>query len=313
MPTINPREVASSSMPVEPKPMNVSSQPSSKTSLVIPEVSDPAETIPALEAPKQEQLSPRYLQLARKEKALREQQRQIAMEKEAMKAKLAEYETSYIPKSKLTEMAKNNPLRALEQMGLTPDEFTQALLQANPQEAAIQKIMERLESIENGQKQTMTQLETQQQEAYKQAVTQIRNDIKLIAESDNRFETIKEADAKGWQATEGAVSLIETIFNEGWPEKKLPKGTIINNEKALEYVQDWVKEKAYEMAQLKGVKERFSPSPTPTPETPKALEHPRSASQAAKTLSNAMNATKTNRLSDKERRERAILAFSGQL
>lgn len=267
----------------------------------------------APEAKKDELLSPRYAQLARKEKALRQQQQLIQKEKEELKAKLAEYESSYVPKSKLNELAKNNPLLALEQLGVTPDEFTQALLNANPQDAAIQKIMQRIEAIENGQKQTLSTIEQQQKNAYDQALTQIRMDLKSTADSDPRFETIKEADARGWEATEGAVALIETIFNEGWPEKKIPKGTVIQNDQALSYVQDWVKEKAYEMAQLKGVKEKFAPAPVETKPEEKPAPQAGPVRAAAKTLTNQMNASKTTRLSASERRARAIAAFTGQL
>lgn len=301
MPTISAVEAAPSAAPVGPKVVQYTQKPA-----IVTEAPTPTQVVP--EAAKQEQLSPRFAQLARKEKALRVEQQKIQQEKEAMKAKLAEYETSYIPKSRLSELARSNPLGALEQMGLTPDEFTQALLNANPQDAALQKILQRIEAVENGQKNTLTQLEAQQQEAYKQAVNQIRNDVKLTADSDRRFETIKEADQKGWEATEGAVALIETVFNEGWPEKKIPKGTIIDNEQALMHVQEWVKEKAFEMAQLKGVKERFSPPPQVQQPKQNVAER-----APARTLTKEMNATKTTRLTDKERRERAVALLEGRL
>lgn len=272
--------------------------------------------VPAVETPvekqeeKKQQLSPRFAQLARKERMLRAEQQKIHVEKEALKAKIAEYETSYLPKSKLSELARSNPLGALEQIGITPDEFTQALLNSNPQDAALQKLMQRIDAIENGQKQTLTTLEQQQKEAYDQAVNQIRNDVKVTAETDSRFETIKEADQKGWQATEGAVSLIETVFQEGWPEKKLPKGHIMNIEDALLHTQTWVLDRAYEMAQIKGVKEKFSPPPAPVAEVPKQI--PAQQKPPAKTLTHSMNAS-NKRLSGQERRERAIAALTGQL
>lgn len=293
-----PREVSYSQRKEVPP---VAALPESKLELPVP-----------TEAP-QEQLSPRFAQLARKEKALRLQQQQIQKEKEDLKTKLAEYETSYIPKSKLSELARSNPLAYLEQSGITPDEFTQALLNANPQDAAIQKILQRIEAVENGQKQTLTTMEQQQKQAYDQAVSQIRNDLKMTAASDPRFETIKEADAKGWEATDGAVALIETVFSEGWPEKKIIKGTVISNDQALQYVQDWVMEKAYEMAQLKGVKEKFTPPPEIKPD-PKAFAQAAATQRApAKTLTNNMNSTKTSRLTDKERRDRAIARLTGEL
>lgn len=303
MPTITAREPLPTASAVEPKTMIMHGR--------LPEAPVEAEVKPEVIVPevKQEQLSPRFAQLARKEKALRIEQQKVQAEKKAMEAKIAEYETSYLPKTKLSELAKNNPLGALEQMGITPDEFTQALLNANPQDAAIQKILQRIEAVENQHKQTLTNLEMQQKQSYEQALTQIRNDIKLTAESDARFETVKEADAKGWEATEGAVALVEEVFNKGWPEKKIPKGTIISNEQALEHVQSWVLEQAYEMAQIKGVKEKFSP-PAPV-ETPKNVAP--TPKTPARTLTHQMNATKTTRLSDKERRERAIAALTGQL
>lgn len=292
--TISAKEPLPTSTPVAPAPAPVVEAQVTSTP-VVPEV-------------KPEQLSPRFAQLARKEKALRMEQQKFQAERKSLEAKIAEYESSYLPKSKLSELAKSNPLAYLEQGGITPDEFTQALLNANPQDAAIQKILQRIDAVENQNKQTLTQMETQQTQAYEQALNQIRNDIKLTADSDSRFETIKDADSKGWNATEGAVALIETVFNEGWPEMKISKGTILSNDQALEHVQKWVQEKAYELAQIKGVKEKFTPAPqvaAPRPETPQK--------QPAKTLTHQMNATKTTRLTDKERRQRAIAAFAGEL
>jgi acyl transferase domain-containing protein len=297
MPIITAREPVPMSAPVQPVAPKAQQQVEIP---IVPEVTKP-----------QEQLSPRFAQLAQKEKALRRAQQQIQQEKEAMKAKIADYETSYLPKSKLTELAKSNPLGALEQMGISADEFTQALINANPLDARLQKMMERIEAVENGNKQTLTNLEMQQEAAYKQALTQIRNDIKLTADSDKRFETVKEADAKGWEATEGAVALVEEVFNSGWPEKKIPKGTIISNEQALEHVQQWVMEKAYEMAQLKGVKEKFSPPPAPEVLAQKNVAQTQ-VRAPVKTLSNNMTPT-TTRLSAKDRRDRAVALLEGRL
>jgi len=160
-------------------------------------------------------------------------------------------------------------------------------------------------------------MEAREKQAYDQAVTQIRNDLKQASSTDPRFETIKEADAQGWEATEGAVSLIEEVFKEGWPEKGISKGTVLSNDQALTHVQEWVMEKAYSMAQLKGVKEKFNPVPPPVenqPELQKSLAQAAAERRApARTLTNNMNATKTTRLSDKERRDRAIAALTGQL
>ena len=302
MPIITAREPVPTSAPVQGVTVSASQR------IPAPEpkpIEAPRVETPAVQEAKHEQLSPRFAQLARQEKALRAQQQQIKAEKEEMKAKIAEYESSYVPKTKLSELARSNPLAALEQMGLTADEFTQALLNADPADAKVQKLLQRIEAVENQHKQTLTQLEMQQKQAYEQALTQIRNDIKLTAEADARFETVKEADAKGWNATEGAVSLIEEVFNEGWPEMNIPKGTIITNEQALEQVQQWVLNKAYEMAQIKGVKEKFQPVEKP--------QQPVAPKSQARTLSNQMNATKTTRLTDKERRQRAIAALEGQI
>ena len=70
---------------------------------------------PELKTEESPPADPRLEALARKERQFAKQRKEIEAERAALKSKMTEYETGYIPKSRLTE----DPFGALNELGLT--------------------------------------------------------------------------------------------------------------------------------------------------------------------------------------------------
>lgn len=255
----------------------------------------------APEAPKPEdQLSPKFAALARKEKALRSEYQKLKAEQEAFKTKQTEYETGYIPKSVLRERAKHDALGILtEEFGITPDEFTQQLLNSNPQDHHIKRLEAKIQELENAQKKTVSTMDEQQSKAYDQALNGIRHEAKVLVDSNPDFEAIKETNS-----TEAVVELIRETFEKD--------GTLLSVEEAAKEVEDYLQEQALKMAQFKRVKEKLTPPAAqiiqPTPKQGVTIQE----KQPMKTLTNTISSS-SKPLGRKERRERAIMAFQGKL
>jgi len=282
-------------MPIitQPAPLPVSGQSAPQPQPRQPDINEaPAEAKPQV---KEQQVSPKWAALARREKALRAEAQALKAERDAMKAKESEYATKYIPKDSLAQRAKQDALGLLQEFGITPDEFTQQLLNANPADHAIRKLEAKIQELENANKQTVSKLDEQQQQAYDQAVHQIRNEAKLLIDADPSYETIKATNS-----TEAVVELIKETFNKD--------GTLLSVEEAAKEVENYLIEEAMKLTQLKKIKEKLTPTPVA-----EKLTQPPLQKQAIRTLTHAQTPSTKPRLTEKERRERAIAAFMGQL
>lgn len=246
---------------------------------------------PVAEVPKQEALSPKFAALARQQKEVRRQQEAFKVQQEAFKAQQTQYEQSYITKDKL----KQDPMGTLRELGFTDDQIAASMLsQPSPQDRQIKELMSKIEALEAGNKKVESTIQEKEKQAYNQAVGQIRNNVKLLVDGNPEYETIKETGAH-----EAVVKLIEQTFAEN--------GTIMTNEEAAKEVEEYLLEEALKMANLKKVQAKLAPA-VAAPVAPKI-----NAQQPIKTLTNAATAVSSKPLSSKERRERAIAAFKGQL
>lgn len=234
----------------------------------------------------EEELSPKFAMLARKEKSLRAQAQAIKAREDAFKVQEAEYSTKYIPKERLLK----ETLAVLNEQGITYDQLTGMILnQPGPQELANQKLEAKIADLESKLNKNVETAQEEKTKAYEQAVNQIRNEAKVLIDSDPSFETIKETNN-----VEAVVALIE----ETYKEDKI----ILSTLDAAKQVEEYLIEEAMKMVSLKKVKEKL----TPQEEVKKQI----TAQPQLKTLTNAVSASSTKPLSSKER---AILAFKGQL
>lgn len=255
----------------------------------------PAVEASAVEAPKvEEALSPKFAALARKEKELRQLQQAIKAEREALKSKESDYETNYIPKARL----KSELFKVLEESGVSHDELANFVLQGSqPKDPYLAQLEAKIAALEGKVKEPMDKIQEQEKRQYEQAVSQIRTEAKLLVDSDPAYETIKEMGA-----TEAVVELIKKTFDSS--------GELLTVESASKQVEEYLLEEAMKMASLNKIKQRLAPAVEVAPQVPQKSQQ---ITTQLKTLTNAQASSSSSSLSAREKRERAILAFKGQL
>ena len=132
-----------------------------------------------------------------------------------------------------------------------------------------------------------------------EASNKLGTEAALLVDGGTDYETIKEM---------GAIEAIPLLIKEVFDSQ----GILMTVEEAAKEVEAQLLEEALKHAQLKKVQEKLKAmSAPPAPEAPKSTDKP-TQSQPSKTLTNAMSQT-SKPLTQKERRERAILAFKGLL
>jgi len=238
-------------------------------------------------------LSQRFAQIARKERAIQAEAQRIRAERDAIKREQEAMKSSYLSKSELLEKAQRNPVEFIREMGISYDHLTNAILNGpSPQDEVINELKAKLQKLEEGQSKALTTIEEQQKRSYEQAVKQITGEVKGLVQSDANFETIREMGAE-----EAVVELIQETFNS--------TGELMSIEQACKDVEDYLVAQAEKIASLPKIKTKFMPPPPVEPEQ-------KPQGQTMKTLTHSIGAS-TQPLTDKQRRERAIAAFKGEL
>lgn len=265
-----------------------------KAAAIAPTKQEPVQAAAEAAEPKAEpeKLSPQFAALARKEKALRLEAQRIKLEREAVKAEKEQFKSSaYVPKERLTK----ETLAVLAEAGLSHDQIAQMLLasptQAPVQDPTIAKLMARIEELEGKQTKVETDFKDNQTKAYDQAVNQIRNDAKILIDSDPAYETIKARNQ-----VESVVKHIQRTFEED--------GLLLSVEDAAKEVEEALLEEAIKIAGLSKVKAKLQPEAL-------KQEIPRQQ-PLVKTLTHDMTSAPSKQtLSAKDRYNRAILRAKG--
>lgn len=257
----------------------------------------PQTPAPEAQAPKREAITPDMRShLARKERALFEQRRAIEQERKALEAHRAEIEQARAWKERLTK----DPYQVMLEAGLTSDQATALMLnQPNPQDQNLQLLQselkrtrDELEAMKTGQ----STAADQQREAAKK---QIFHDVTQLVDAEpDKFETLK---FYGDSAKQTVVELIEQVFDQ--------QGYIMDTDQAIQEVEEYLFEEALKTANLKKIKAKLTPTQVAAQSE---QAQPQTQKPTISTLSNRLAPT-AKRLTEKERRERAILAYQGKL
>lgn len=272
-----------------------------------PSINEAPALVPVEETPKpiaEDLLSPKYAELARQSRVLRRRLQDARVKEDALKAKEAEYASQYIPKTQIAERFRTDPYAALKDFGLTGDELTQALInQPSPQDQMIRELKAELAALKTSQDQVKTSIDEQATRSYDQAIHQITEDVKSLVKSSEDFSIIAET-----KSEKEVVDLITHVFEKGWPEKQIVKGTILSIEEAAKEVESFLIDDYVQKAKLSKIQKRLLPE---TSEAPPADPLPSTkAPSAAKTLSHTQMPSSTKPMTP---RERAIAAFEGRL
>lgn len=264
---------------VEPPPSQPGVQAQTDENLT--QINNNVETMEQAPEATEKPISPQFAALAKQERQLRKARQELKAQQDAWKAEQA----SFVSK----DILKTDPLKALSEAGISYEKLTELQLgqiAPDPNQTLLNKIAE-LEAKLASVDEQFTKRDTQ---AYDAAVNQIRNDVKLLVDSDDTFETIR---ATGEQ--ESVVELIKKVFDA--------EGTILSVEEASKLVEEKLLERKLKevetLTKLSKIKSRLS-KPAENPEEATQVQQP----QKQPTLSN--QAAVSRPLSA---RERAIMAF----
>lgn len=188
-------------------------------------------------------LTDRLALLARKEKAFTAKMLDVKAREDALAAKDAEYQSSYIPKKKLSE----DPLGTLNDNGLTYDQLTEMVMsqgqKQDPVYQAMEKRMQALESMLNDQN---TRYQDNAKKQYEQAVQYTKSEVSALVENDPTFELLKATDS-----VDEVVKLIEDTFKN--------EGTLLSAKEAAQKIEDDLFAEAMKMASVNKIKSKFGP------------------------------------------------------
>lgn len=226
-------------------------------------------------------LSPQFVALAKQERAIRKARQELKAQQQAWEQKQASFVN--------LDALKADPLRVLSDAGINYDRLTELQLgQVNPDPN--QQLLDKIAQLEAKLAGVDEQFTKRDEAAYNAAVSQIRNDVQLMVDSDPTFETIK---ATG--ETEAVVELIRKVFDA--------EGTILSVEEAARLVEDKLLERKLEevqlLSKLSKIKSRLG---VPSETTAEANNVQQQESQP--TLTNANSVARPL-----SARERAIMAF----
>lgn len=244
---------------------------------------------PVTEAPKP---TPAEDAIARRERQIRNIQKQSSEKVRQLEAKLAQYETDYVPKSALA----NDTLGTLMSNGVTLEKLSELILSAPNQNDPMVKQMRAIEAKLQAQEQAM---QTQQTQQYEQAKNQINNEAKMLIDSDPEFETVK---AEGM--SEAVTDLIVETFEK--------TGKLMDVREAALEVENYLVDQAVKLAKYGKVQKRLLPEEPKQPQQAPVAKQPQ-VTATLKTLTNNMQTQPAKRSSDKERIARAMAAFKGEL
>ena len=135
-------------------------------------------TEPAQKTPSAEEL------FARKERQIRKMQEQVKRERETWEAQKRQYETDYMPKSRL----KEDPLSVLFEAGYSHDDIAQRLLNSTPTtDPTIKALKDEIANLKKAMDEGRQAQETATNQQYEQALKQIDREVKLMVSSDQEF------------------------------------------------------------------------------------------------------------------------------
>lgn len=249
---------------------------------------------PQQEQKKDERLSSNFAALAKQTKALRAAQEKFKKEREDWQSSRKAEEEKYTSKDFISrERLLKEPTNVLQELGISQDQFANmALALPNEQQAAFNKLLARIDELEGRYKGVEEQFTQRDKQYYDQAVNQIKNEVKILVDSDAEYELIKETGS-----IDDVVKRIEETFEK--------QGIMLSVDEAAKQIEKELIEDAIKIAGLKKVKEKLSPAQIQQQQT-------NQQQQPIRTLTQDLSASASKpTLSAKIRRDRAIMRAQG--
>lgn len=269
-------------------PVNAPAAQPAVAPVATPTVTPPA--TPEVAKPTATEEQQKFLQLARKEKAARERERQLDAREALIAQRDKEIEDAKSWRIRFTK----EPLAVMNEAGITYDQLTQHILASgNQTDPNIVKLQAELTQIKKLQEEQLEATKNEQKNAYDRAVKQITVDVDKLVRDNPEFELTSQMNTQA-----AVVKLIETTFNE--------EGYLMSTEDAAKEVENWLEEQLLLGVKSKKIQGKITPVSQevsqPATVTPKPVT----------TITNQVVQASTKPLTANERRARAIAAFNGQ-
>lgn len=248
------------------------------------------------------QTDERLGQLARKEKAFRAQVRDFQQKQKEWQDKLIA--SSMQPQSAQPSQAdfKKMFLEDPSKVGLTYEEIANRYLhQPSPEMQKAQALEAKIAELESRLTAQAEEGKKGQTEAYTQAIKQISSEVNsLVRSKADDYEAIS---AHG--ANKKVVDLIELTYKED--------GILMSVEDACNEVEGYLLDQAIKLSNLKKVQAKKMPATQTDNSKTESMKTPLTPKTQINTLSRAVVQSTSRPTSNKERVQRAIAAFKGEL
>lgn len=248
--------------------------------------------------PARELASPQLSILAKREKALQKQREELQKSKLDIDSKYEE-----INKFKsLKEQAKTNPLKFLEEAGLSYEELTNFILNGNKPTAemetsSIKTEMQKLrEEIMQKEQDREKQMKAQEEQRVQETIANFKENI-------TSFLTAKPDDYELCNNYPNSVDLIYDVIEAHFAQTE----KVMSMEEAAKLVEDHFESEALKVTSFKKIQSKLSPK---APATEEDGFH-KSKSTASPTLNNTMSQTVSglSSSSENDRIKRALAAL----
>lgn len=247
-------------------------------------------------------LSSQFAHLAKKAKAFREEQRRFQQEREAFQRDRETWQAQNQTKYQgFEERVTKDPIGILEERGITRDQLATLLLnESNPDTANLMfQLQQENKQLRQRIDQVDKRFEENEKSAYQGALTQIRNDAKMLVNSEAaNFEMIGLG---GDDAIEAVVELCRVT----WDEEQI----LLPVEEAAKQVEQELFERSLRLANSAKIKAKLTAPAEPAAQPQQTQGQP-SKTQPTKTLNSQAAQATSKPMSP---RQRAILAFQGKL
>lgn len=221
-------------------------------------------------------LSPQFAELAKRRRSLQVKERELADREKALLSR--SQDGSAIEIARL----KSEPLRVLQEAGVTYDDLTNAIM-ATQQSPELNDLRAEIKALKEGVDKRFVDRETQ---AEQQVLAEMRKEATLMASQGDDFELVRET-----RSIPDVMRLIEQTYRE--------TGEVLDTGEALKLVEEYLFTEAQKLAGLKKVQSQLNPTPQPSIQPQR---------QGMRTLTNKDTASVP--LSAKQR---ALAAFYGTL
>lgn len=281
-PVVDSRERIQDTISTGMKPLTPAFSVQEESKKTIPEAAS------STQPDKTGELDPRMEQLAKRERAIRNQARQLEQQKRDWEAKINP------PKPAPTiEDFKQQFLKDPSSLGLSYEDIANVAMSApTPENQQLNALNAKIAELEAKLSGTDQKITSAQEKAYSDAVKQISREVESIVGNNESFEMIR---ATSNQAA--VVALIEETYKE--------EGYVMTSEDAAKQVEEYLVDKNLKIASLKKIQEKLNPQ----------MEQPLKPQRQSQTstLTRATTVPSTQTLSPKDRKARAIAAFQGKL